>query len=211
MYAHHGEECDLAVLDIWRFIPCEDKEQTRYASNVDFWGDLQCPFEVFTKSTLKLAPEVNVGSISCLFLIFARDEPPDIQYGQITFFAMVGRHSTINTFQSIFSSSGVLVKRVVPNSICESRDCTDFWRGFSYTILQVTSCDIFLVTIIDEGDFDTTWIRLKIIMTSFSTKITVYRLKSIILYILYFRTNLDDFSSIPQFVFTELGNNVHAH
>ena len=42
MYAHHGEECDLAVLDIWRFIPSDDKEQTRYASNVDFWGELQC-------------------------------------------------------------------------------------------------------------------------------------------------------------------------
>ena len=31
------------------------------------------------------------------------------------------------------------------------------------------------------------------------------------MYSLYFRTNLGDFSSIPHFVFMELGNNVHAH
>ena len=169
MSAHHGEECDLAVLDIWRFIPCEDKEQTRYASNVDFWGELQCRLGENFKWTLKIAPEINIGCISCLLLIFTRDEPPDIQYGQITFFAMMGIHSTINTIQSIFSSFRFLVKRIVPNSICKSRLCTDFWRGFTNTILQVTRCDIFSVSVIDEGDFDATWIRLKIILSSFTT------------------------------------------
>ena len=39
---HYGEECDLAVLDVLRLIPSEGKQETRYASSTDFWGDIQC-------------------------------------------------------------------------------------------------------------------------------------------------------------------------
>ena len=39
---HHGEDVDLASLDIWRLIPSEDMQEQKYASAIDFWGDIQC-------------------------------------------------------------------------------------------------------------------------------------------------------------------------
>ena len=39
---HHGEDADLALLDIWRLIPTEDMPKQKYASAIDFWGDIQC-------------------------------------------------------------------------------------------------------------------------------------------------------------------------
>ena len=39
---HHGEEIDLASLDIWRLIPFEDMPEQKYASTIDFWGDIEC-------------------------------------------------------------------------------------------------------------------------------------------------------------------------